>query len=564
MAEERVQRRLAAIVVADVVGYSRLMGEDEVGTLDRLKKLRAEFLHPKAEEYGGRIVKTTGDGTIIEFGSAVDAVSHAVDVQRGMSTRNASLPDNHQIHLRLGINVGDIIIDDDDIFGDGVNVAARLEALAETGGICISDRVHDYVRGRLEIGFDDLGEQTVKNIAEPVRIFRVRLDDGEPDSSGDRPGAQADADKPSIAVLPFDNLSADPEQEYFSDGMAEDLITDLSKISNLSVAARNSSFSFKGQMPDVKEVAGKLGVAVVLEGSVRKMGDRLRINAQLIDAADGKHVWAERYDGEMDEIFDFQDRILSEIVSALELTLTPADVARAERKRTDSVEAYDLFLKGRTRYFRYAPDDNLEAGRLLEQAIEADPNFAEVYTYLAMCYVNARCFLWPGFEKGLARAEEIARTAVEIAPELAIVHLRLGWVELFQRKHDAARVNFERALSLEPENAELHAYFGEAMNFSGEFELANEHAATALRLDPLSPPSWVFIHGRSFYHLGQYDKAASMIGQAVERVPAFTFARLFLACTYVEMDRLDEAKEQIRHLVENEPRYTVEVADRAG
>ncbi len=558
------RKRLAAIFAADAVGYSRLMAADEGATVAALDAARAVFRN-QIESNQGRVIDMAGDSVLAVFEIATGAVSAALAIQQELNASGSNSPEERRMRFRIGVHMGDVIEKaDGTVYGDGVNIAARLEGLAEPGGITISESIRTAVKGKVSAEFDDLGEQTVKNITEPVRAYRVNPAGGSETKPAPKVGEidPSPTDKPSIAVLPFNNLSGDPEQEYFSDGMAEDLITDLSKISNLSVAARNSAFAFKGQMPDVKEVARKLGVAFVLEGSVRKMGDRLRINAQLIEGTQGRHIWAERYDGDMAEIFDFQDRIQSEIISALKLKLTPKDLVGSERKRTESVQAYDLYLKGRSRYFSYAPEDNLEAGKLFERAIEIDPKFAEAQTYLAMCYVNAWLFLWPGFEAGLARAGEIARTAVAIAPDSAVAHLRLGWVELFQRNHDAANVSFERALSLDPENAEIHAYFGEALNFSGKYELANEHAATALRLDPLSPPSWQFIYGRSFYHLGQYDKAASLIGGAVERLPALTVARLYLACAYLELDRHADAKEQIRQVIANEPRYTVEVADR--
>jgi adenylate cyclase len=375
MAEGRVQRRLAAILAADVVGYSRLMGEDEIGTLTALKQHRAALIDPTIAEHQGRIVKLMGDGVLVEFGSVVDAVECAVSIQRGMIERNVDTPDNKRITFRIGVNLGDIIIDDDDIYGDGVNVAARLEGLSQPGGICVSEKVFAEVRTKLETSFEDLGPQQVKNIAEPVRAYRVM-----PDRVPTVPSTATLPlpDKPSIAVLPFDNMSNDPEQEYFSDGLVEDLITDISKISGLHVVSRNSSFAFKGQAINVKDIAGRLGVRNILEGSVRKMGSKLRINAQLIDAAIDGHIWAERYDGDMENIFEFQDDIREQIVSALQVSLTPTDHTHTERKLTESVEAYDLFLKGRANLYLFTPDHLPEAIKCLNEAIAIDPKCAEV------------------------------------------------------------------------------------------------------------------------------------------------------------------------------------------
>ena len=340
-------RRLAAILAADVAGYSRLMGADEEGTLERLKALRRELSDPKIEEHHGRIVKTTGDGLLVEFASVVDAVRCAVDVQREMAGRNAAVPAERRIEFRIGINLGDIISDDNDIYGDGVNVAARLEALAEPGGICVSRVVRDQVRDKLDVAFDDRGEQQVKNIARPVRVFDVRIA-AETATPAPDPPARASLplpDKPSIAVLPFQNMSGDPEQEYFVDGMVEDIITGLSRIKWLFVIARNSTFVYKGQPIDVKQVGRELGVRYVLEGSVRKAGNRVRITGQLIDTADATHVWAERYDRALDDIFALQDELTISVVGAIEPTLRQAEIERARRKRPDSLDAYDLYLR---------------------------------------------------------------------------------------------------------------------------------------------------------------------------------------------------------------------------
>ena len=562
MAEERVQRRLAAILAADVAGYSRLMGQDEAGTVARLKKLRAEFLHPKVAEHGGRIVKTTGDGTLIEFASAVDAVSHAVDVQHGMAKRNAKLPEHEQIHLRLGINVGDIIIDSDDIFGDGVNVAARLEALAEPDGICISARVHDYVRGRLDVEFDDLGEQSLKNIAEPLRVFRVRLDDTTPTSPADGPGARTVPDRPSIAVLPFQNMSGDPEQEYFADGMTEDLITDLSQISGLFVIAQNSSFAFKGQTNDIKEVGQKLGVKYVLEGSVRKAGDTVRINAQLVDTSTSGHLWAKRYDRKIEDIFTLQDEITDQIVSALEVNLTSADEARAERKPSTSVDAHDLFLKGRSSYFRYTPDDHAAAKNYFERAIEIDPEFADAYSFLSYWYVAAWNLMYPGFEDGLERALPLAEKAISLDPDSAIAYMRLGWTLCFMRQFDQALSSFETARTLGPDISEVFAYYGMFLNYLGRAEEALELIETAYRLDPIAPTGWEVLAGYSYWELGRYDEAVMRFRNVIDRVPGFPMTYLFLASVYVDLDRVDEAREQVQALLVMNSKWSLHNADR--
>jgi TolB-like protein/class 3 adenylate cyclase len=373
LTEERVERRLAAILAADVVGYSRLMGEDEDGTLSHLKALRRELIDPKITEYRGRIVKTTGDGLLVEFPSVVDAVRCAVAVQRAMTERNADVPANRRIEFRIGINVGDIVVEDDDIFGDGVNVAARLEGLAEPGGICISARVHEDIAGRLDLTVEDTGEQSLKNIARPVRVYRVSFEAPASDRrvSGTPPVQSAPLalpDKPSIAVLPFQNMSGDPEQEYFADGMVEEIITALSRIRWLFVIARNSSFTYKGQAVDVKRVGRELGVRYVLEGSVRKGGNRVRITAQLIEAETGAHLWADRFDGATEDVFDLQDRVASSVAGAIEPTLHAAEIARSTRHADPEVTAYDLLQRSHAMFFSSARRIP-EALELMEQAI---------------------------------------------------------------------------------------------------------------------------------------------------------------------------------------------------
>lgn len=554
MADQNVTRKLAAILAADVAGYSRLMGEDAGGTLVALRQLRRELLEPLVSNHRGVVIKRMGDGWLIEFGSVVDAVTCAIEIQKGLA-------ENEIIQLRIGVHLGDIVHEDEDIYGDGINIAARLQEMAAPRGVVISDAVRRSVDSKLSAGFTDLGAQKLKNIAEPVAAYGWGASASAPTAAAQK-ALQPPSTKLSIAVLPFNNLSDDPEQEYFSDGMTEDLITDLSKISNLSVAARNSSFAFKGQMPDFSEVGEKLGVAFVLEGSVRKMGERLRINAQLINTKEGDHLWAERYDGNLAEIFEFQDRITAEIVSALELTLTPSDLAHSKRKRTTSVEAYDLYLKGRMHYFRYSSNDNLKARKQFERAIALDPNFAEAHSYLSCCYTNAWLFMWPGFDEGLIGGLEWANKGVDLDSDSAIAHTRLAWVYLFLREHDKSISTFEKALSLDPENAEVRAYFAESLNFCGDPNAAIKHLEVAFRLDPFCPPSFLFMLGHAKFLLRRDDEAISLIQQSIERLPDFLVARLFLACLCAETDRGSEAAEQVKAVLKTAPHYTLRQADR--
>ena len=559
MAEGRVQRRLAAILAADVVGYSRLMEADEELTRARLRVLHAELIDPQIAADGGRIVKTMGDGILVEFASVVDAVRNALAIQSAMRRRNADIAEEIRIEFRVGVNVGDVIIEADDIHGDGVNVAARLEGLCEPGQVYVSAVVYEQAAGKLEAKFEDLGEQTVKNIAKPVRVYRANVEPKvdarpEPQTTTASPGLP---DKPSIAVLPFDNLSDDPQQEYFSDGMAEDLITDISKISGVSVTARNSSFAFKGQTVDVKEIAKKLRVKYIVEGSVRKMGDRLRINAQLIDGADGRHIWAERYDGNMAEIFQFQDDIRAQIVAALQVSLTPADQALAERKPTDSVEAYDLFLKGRANLHLYTPEHLHEAIKCLEKAIKIDPNFTEAFGYLSYCHILGWVFMWPGFNDNLDRANELAERGVALDGTSAIAVLRLSWAQTYVHRYDEATANLEKALTLAHENAEFYAMCGITLNWLGNPERALEMLENAISLDAFAPPTWTWNMGHSHLLLRQYDEAIIRFLRTIERAPKFTHAYVTLAGAYVGLDRLDDAHKAIKTALEIAPLITV-------
>jgi adenylate cyclase len=563
MAEEHAQRRLAAIMAADVVGYSRLIEADEEGTRASLRGLRRELIDPRIAADRGRIVKTMGDGLLVEFPSAVDAVRNALSIQGAIRRRNSDIPKDIKIELRVGVNVGDVIIEGDDIHGDGVNVAARLEGLCEPGEIFVSGTVYDQADGKLEASFEDLGEQTVKNIAKPVRVYRAsdrpKVDTG--------PELQLVAEpqvshKPSIAVLPFDNLSDDPQQEYFSDGMAEDLITDISKISGLSVTARNSSFAFKGQTTDVKEIAKQLGVKHVVEGSVRKMGDRLRINAQLIDGTDGRHVWAERYDGNLAEIFDFQDDIREQIVSALQVNLTPTDMAFTDRKSTENVEAYDLFLKGRANFYSATHEHTLEAIKCLEKALEIDPNFVDAYGYLSFCQFYGWFHMWPEFDDTLDRAYELAETGVALDSTSALAVMRLGFIQMFLRRYEPAVANMEKAIALGPNNAEVYAMVSQLFNYWGNPDRAMELMGKALRLETFAPPIWEFYAGTPHLLLGQYDEAVIRFNRTAERAPKFSPVHFSLAWAYVELGRLEDAHDAIKAALRINSHYTLKQVDR--
>jgi TolB-like protein/class 3 adenylate cyclase len=463
LSREHVERRLAAILAADVAGSCRLIGIDEEGTLAQLKALRKTLFDPKIAEHHGRIVKNTGDGALVEFGSVVDAVRCAVEIQRCMAEKNIDVPQVKQIELRIGIHVGDIIIDENDIFGDGVNIAVRLEGIAEPGGVCISDDAYRQIRGKVEIVCDDLGPQPLKNIAEPIRARRVRLTGQTPSavqsgSSVSQPRVLPLPDKPSIAVLPFQNMSGDPEQDYFADGMAEDIITALSHFKALFVIARNSSFTYKGRAVDVKQIGRELGVRYVLEGSVRKAANRVRITGQLVDTATGAHLWAERFDGGLGDIFDLQDQVTESVVGAIAPAVEKAEIERAKRKPTESLDAYALYLRGLERFYQFASRQaNDEALRLSNSAIEFDPDFAAAYGRAANCYAYARASGWISITASeIAEVTRLAQRAVELGKDDAIALTASGYALAYVvRDLGAGAGLIDRALVLNSNLAEV-------------------------------------------------------------------------------------------------------------
>ena len=443
MTGERVERRLAAVLAADIAGYSRLMGADEEGTLARLKAIRRHLVDPAIASHRGRIVKTTGDGMLVEFASAVDAARCAAEVQRSMAEQYAAVPQDQRIEFRIGIHVGDIIIDDNDIFGDGVNIAARLEGIAQPGGICISDDAQRQIRGKVDIAFDDIGPQALKNIAEPMRAWRARFDGAGSPATLPTELAQpplALPDKPSIAVLPFQNMSADSEQEHFCDGLVEDIITTLSKLARLRVIARNSTFVYKGRSVDVREAARQLGVRYVLEGSVRKSGNRIRITAQLIDAVDGTHLWAERYDRAMDDIFAIQDEITLTLATEMQVKLTEGEQARLHYTTTNNVEAWTYWVQGMS-HLRKAvtKEDNSQARHFWEKALALDPASASLNAKLSFLHsLDARFGWWDDRQTAIDKARAYADRALEIDPENADAYTASSLILLFQRRHDEA------------------------------------------------------------------------------------------------------------------------------
>lgn len=507
MADERLQRRLAAILSADMVGYSHLMGRDESGTLARLKWLRHEIIDPTVATHSGRTVKLMGDGTLIEFASAVDAVTCAVTLQQRIAEHNAGSAEDGRIEFRIGINVGDIIVDGDDIYGDGVNVAARIEALAEPGSIYISRAVADQVRGKVSVAIEARGARRVKNIAQPIEVFSVGAEMNDVAAT-----PREIADKPSIAVLAFSNMSGDPEQEYFSDGIADDIITSLSKLPELHVIARNSSFTYKGKPVDVKRVGRELGVRTVLEGSVRKSGNRVRVSGQLIDAETAAHLWAERYDRELVDIFAVQDDITTQIVSALKIRLIGPHRPQT-RVETNNPEAYDCVLRGREQYRLYSREGNEAARHLYERAIALDPNYAAAYAGLAETWLHARL---DGSAEGLDRAFAAAQTARNLDPSSPSVYEALSMILLFQRRFDDAA---SRWIELEPNDSEAYATLAGIRIFAGEPEQVEELIGKAKRLNPFYPAYYDLYVGQAAYTKGRFDEAAQLVARSVARNP---------------------------------------------
>jgi TolB-like protein/class 3 adenylate cyclase len=563
MSERKVERRLAAILAADVVGYSRLVGEDEEGTLERLKVLRRTVADPKIKEHRGRVVRTMGDGLLVEFASVVDAVRCAVDVQREMALHNTDVPADRRIEFRIGINLGDIIKDGREIYGDGVNVAARLEALATPGGICVSRVVRDQVRDKLGFAFDDRGEQQVKNIARPVRVFDVNMA-GEAMILTSDSAARAPLlpDKPSIAVLPFQNMSGDPEQEYFADGMVEEIITALSRIRWLFVIARNSSSSYKGRSVGVKRVGRELGVRYVLEGSVRKGGNRVRITAQLIEADTGAHLWADRFDGTLEDIFDLQDKVAINVAGVIEPALQAAEVRRSAARPTHDVTAYDLYLRALATYYPITEERLLESLELLQQAIAIDRHCGPALSLAAMCQMRLFREGWAEESETAGEAVDLARQALQVAGDDPGILANAAFVLAnFGEDIGAMIALVDRALTLTPSFSRGWFFGGVLRLWAGQHDLAIEHAETALRLSPRertgTPLSLI---GEAHFFKREFDDAASKLLLSIQENPGYPHSYRVLAACYAQMRRLDEARAIIARLRSITPRLVPSAA----
>jgi adenylate cyclase len=546
MAEPRPQRQLSAILAADVAGYSRLIGLDEEGTLARLKELRRTVIDPKISEYRGRIVKTMGDGLLVQFASAVDAVRCAVDIQRLMADQNTGAKEDQRIDFRMGINLGDVVIDGDDIHGDGVNVASRLEGLAEPGSICVSAGVHDQVRDKLDIAFADAGEQQLKNIARPVRAYKSRS------WASSKQAAPTAHNKPTIAVLPFDNISGDPDQVYFSDGITEDIITELSRFRSLSVIARNSSFAFRNERIDISEIARRLRVQFVLEGSVRRAVNRVRITAQLINTSTGAHLWAERYDRELEDIFAVQDEVVRTVVTTVAGRLEATGAEIAKRKPPESLVAYDYVLRGLEQLNLEGDEHNSEALRLFQKAVELDPQYAVGHAYLALAiYVQWMNDRAPG---ELERALSFARRALELDENDSRCHRILGAIYVQMREYDRAEFHSDRSVALNPNDAFTAVYRGGLLRHIGRPQEGVAWVRKAMQQDPYHP-NWYWSTLAFVLHAaGRYADALDAYSRMVQR-PSFYHA--YVAACHAELGQMEKAREHAVLALQAKPDFSV-------
>jgi adenylate cyclase len=603
MITQEVKRKLAAILSADAKGYSRLMGEDEEGTIRTLNTYK-EVMSNLIQQQRGRVVDAPGDNVLAEFGSVVDAVRCAVDIQKELKTRNAELPENRRMEFRIGVNLGDVVEDGEQILGDGVNIAARLESLSDGGGICISGTAYDQVKNKLNLGYKYLGEQAVKNIAEPIRVYRVLM---EPEGAGKvigerkakprkwqkpvsilvailivvaavvviwrlylhptRPPVEVASkekmafplpDKPSIAVLPFVNMSGDKEQEYFSDGITEEIITALSKIPHLFVISRQSTFTYKGKPVKVKQVSEELGVRYVLEGSVRKAGDKLRITAQLIDAITGHHLWAERYDRDLKDIFALQDEITLRIISALQVKLVGVERSDLSVKGTDNLEAYLKLLQSREQADRFTKEGNILARRYAEEAIALDPKYAGAYLRLSATLIMDLSYgTTDSPEQSLRRAEECIQKALVLDDSSGEAHAFLGRIYLSKRQYEKAIAEGERALALDPNSDFVQAALAYSLYYAGRFEEAIAMYQKAIRLNPF--PAWYSqMLASSYLQLGRYEEAEKEYKKALHRAPDSTMPHLGLAATYSLMGREKEAQDEAAEVLRIDPKFSLE------
>jgi adenylate cyclase len=564
MTTQEVKRKLTAILSADVKGYSRLMGEDEKGTV-RILNTYKEVMTGLIQRHHGRVVSAPGDNVLAEFGSVVDAVECAVEIQKELKTRNAELPENRKMEFRIGVNLGDVIEDGEQILGDGVNIAARLESLSEAGGICISGTAYDQVKNKLNLGYNYLGKQAVKNIAEPIRVYRALM---EPERAGKVIGERKAKprkkmafpmpDKPSIAVLPFVNMSDDPKQEYFSDGMTEEIITALSKVPNLFVISHNSTFTYKGKPVKVKQVSEELGVRYVLEGSVQKSGDKVRITAQLIDALSGHHLWAERYDRDLKDIFALQDEITMKVITALQVELTAGEMVGMIAKGTKNIDAFIKYVQAFELANRLTKEGNAQAKKILEEAIALDPEYSRLYMGLALTnFLDVWLGMTESPDQSLARAFEFAQKAISLDDSNAAAYSILGAIYAMEKQYDKAIAECERAVSLDPNSAENIYRLSFVLDWAGRAEEAIPYLQNAIRLNPFPNVNY-FVHLASSYRdSGQYEKAIEASKKALQQEPNTQFAYIHMAVSYIRLGQEKEARAAAAEILRINPKFSL-------
>ena len=558
---EQVERRLAAVLAADVAGYSRLMGADEEGTLARLKAIRKSLVDPAIAAHRGRVVKTTGDGMLVVFASAVDAARSAIEVQRSMSSENAGVQQDSRIEFRIGIHIGDIMIDDSDIFGDGVNIAARLEGIARPGGVCISDDAYRQIRGKVDMACDDLGPQVLKNIAEPMRVWQVEFDQDAARALAERAPALALPDKPSIAVLPFQNMSGDPEQEYFADGMVEEIITALSRFKMLFVIARNSSFAYKGRAVDIKQVGRELGVRYVLEGSVRKAAGRVRITGQLIDAANGSHLWADRFEGDLNDVFALQDEVTSKVVSAIQPKLLQTEIELAARRRTGNLSAHDLFLRSLPHFYAVTREGMLQAQELLARALELDPRYGAAASLAAGCHMMSVGQNWATNSKqAMMEGGRLLALALSIDKDDPDALCIAGRVTSYIFGDvEKAKEMVDRAVALNPNSSLAWEQRGWTYEYSGKSEEAIESFERSIRLSPLDPLLFSTYTGisLSLISLGRFEEALASARKALRINTNFSSTWRCVVAALSNLGRDEEARQAAARVLELDPGFRI-------
>ncbi len=604
MADEGFKRKLTAVLSTDAVEYSRLMAEDEAATVKTIATYR-DIMSSLIKQHRGRVVDSPGDNVLAEFSSVVDAVQCAVAVQNEFQTRNAELPENRRMEFRIGINLGDVIDEENRLYGDGVNIAARLEALADAGGVCISGTAFDQVKGKLSLGYQFVGEQTVKNIPDPIRVYKVLMDERDagkligvgkkaPKSRWAeiaaivvfvaiglviyqfyvrRPAIEPASvekmtfplpDKPSIAVLPFDNMSGDPEQEYFSDGLTEEIITALSKVPKMFVIARNSTYTYKGKPIKVQQVAEELGVKYVLEGSVRKDKEQVRISAQLIDALSGHHLWAERYDRKLKEIFAVQDEITMRILSALEVRLTDGEQALIQKKGTNNLKAYLQLLQGIHHSHVVNPENIIRARRIFEEIIAEEPNYATAYSQIARTYwIEVLLGTSKSPKESLRKAADLAKKSLSIDQSLGASYAYLGHINIMRRNWEKGIQLLNQAVELEPNGAESHYLLGLGLSFSGRPGEAIPIIKKAIRLNPITPAPYYNVIAISYRMEGQLDKAIDWLEKGIQRYPNILFSHLNLSACYILAGREQKAHEEAKEVLRLNPKFSLDRFEKA-